>query len=150
MFKCLCKLKKHKTFCKWYIQYVFEFSVNFNLEISVSVIVMYVYVCMNLRICNAKVNLWRRSYDIAPPDCDLTSDHHPSRSAKYQGNPEALKIRTESLKVFDCIHSKISMYVWSITFFCLFSVCAFYRRPWSVCFPTGIARSAQPSCLASA
>eukprot|EP01036_Dinobryon_divergens_P026557 gene26557-35225_t len=45
-----------------------------------------------------QVNLWRRSYDIAPPECDLTSEHHPSRSAKYQSNPEALKIRTESLK----------------------------------------------------
>jgi len=45
-----------------------------------------------------QVNLWRRSYDIAPPPCETSSEHFPGNNKKYQGNAEACKIRTESLK----------------------------------------------------
>jgi len=45
-----------------------------------------------------QVLVWRRSYDIPPPECDLNSPHYPGNDAKYAHIPEASKIRTESLK----------------------------------------------------
>jgi len=45
-----------------------------------------------------QVNVWRRSYDIPPPDCDVTSSHYPGNDPKYAKNPVASKIRAESLK----------------------------------------------------
>ena len=45
-----------------------------------------------------QVNVWRRSYDIPPPEIDLKSSHYPGNDAKYKGIKEAEKIRTESLK----------------------------------------------------
>jgi len=45
-----------------------------------------------------QVNIWRRSYDIPPPECETTSSHYPGNDAKYQGNAKASSIRAESLK----------------------------------------------------
>ena len=45
-----------------------------------------------------QVNIWRRSYDIPPPDCDVASSHYPGNDVKYASNPVASKIRAESLK----------------------------------------------------
>lgn len=45
-----------------------------------------------------QVNIWRRSYDIPPPECDLSSSHYPGNDVKYASNPVASKIRAESLK----------------------------------------------------
>ena len=44
-----------------------------------------------------QVNIWRRSYATPPPDCDEDSEHAPSNDPKYDGMPEARKIRAESL-----------------------------------------------------
>ncbi len=46
-----------------------------------------------------KVLTWRRSYDIPPPECDVTSSHYPANDPKYANIPAAAHIRTESLKV---------------------------------------------------
>jgi 2,3-bisphosphoglycerate-dependent phosphoglycerate mutase len=46
-----------------------------------------------------QVNIWRRSYDIPPPECDVTSIHYPANDPKYHDIPEIKLIRTESLKV---------------------------------------------------
>jgi 2,3-bisphosphoglycerate-dependent phosphoglycerate mutase len=46
-----------------------------------------------------QVNIWRRSYDIPPPECETDSEHFPGNDPKYAGIPEASKVRTESLKV---------------------------------------------------
>ena len=46
-----------------------------------------------------QVNVWRRSYDIPPPECDINSEHYPKNDPKYASNPVASAIRTESLKV---------------------------------------------------
>ena len=46
-----------------------------------------------------KVNVWRRSYDIPPPDCESDSPMLPANDPKYKNIPEAAKIKTESLKV---------------------------------------------------
>jgi len=45
-----------------------------------------------------QVNLWRRSYNVPPPECDLSSSHYPGNDRKYASNPVASKIRTESLE----------------------------------------------------
>lgn len=45
-----------------------------------------------------QVNLWRRSYDIPPPEVDLSSPHFPGNDPKYKNIPAASKIRSESLK----------------------------------------------------
>jgi 2,3-bisphosphoglycerate-dependent phosphoglycerate mutase len=42
-----------------------------------------------------QVNVWRRSYDTPPPECDVSSPHYPANDPKYQNL--GLKIRTESL-----------------------------------------------------
>jgi len=46
-----------------------------------------------------QVNVWRRSYDIPPPPCEINSEHYPMKDIKYASNPQAAAIRTESLKV---------------------------------------------------
>jgi 2,3-bisphosphoglycerate-dependent phosphoglycerate mutase len=46
-----------------------------------------------------QVNIWRRSYDIPPPDCAIDSSHYPANDRKYSTIPEASVIRAESLKV---------------------------------------------------
>ena len=45
-----------------------------------------------------QVNIWRRSYDIPPPECEPSSTHYPGNDAKYKGNAKASAIRAESLK----------------------------------------------------
>jgi len=44
-----------------------------------------------------QVTVWRRSYDIPPPACDVDSPHAPRNDPKYAGNPEACQVMTESL-----------------------------------------------------
>jgi len=45
-----------------------------------------------------QVNVWRRSYDIPPPECAAESEHCPANDTKYASNPQASAIKTESLK----------------------------------------------------
>lgn len=45
-----------------------------------------------------KVLIWRRSYDIPPPECEEGSSMLPLNDPKYANFPEAKKISTESLK----------------------------------------------------
>lgn len=47
----------------------------------------------------AQVDIWRRSYDIPPPEVELSSPMYPGNDDKYKNIPEAASIRTESLKV---------------------------------------------------
>jgi len=44
-----------------------------------------------------QVNVWRRSYDIPPPECDTDSVHAPINDKKYAEHPGAQKIKGESL-----------------------------------------------------
>jgi len=44
-----------------------------------------------------QVLIWRRSYDIPPPECDVTSPYYPANDPKYA--PFNIKLRTESLKI---------------------------------------------------
>jgi bisphosphoglycerate-dependent phosphoglycerate mutase len=46
-----------------------------------------------------QVNVWRRSYDIPPPECDPASIHYPPNDPKYASVKDLVKIKTESLKV---------------------------------------------------
>jgi 2,3-bisphosphoglycerate-dependent phosphoglycerate mutase len=45
-----------------------------------------------------QVTVWRRSYDVPPPACDVSSEHYPANIDKYKSIPEACTISTESLK----------------------------------------------------
>ena len=45
-----------------------------------------------------QVNVWRRSYDVPPPEVDITSEHYPKNDPKVSSLPQAAAIRTESLK----------------------------------------------------
>lgn len=45
-----------------------------------------------------QVNIWRRSYDVPPPECDLDSSHYPANDPKYAFLSKKLCPRTESLK----------------------------------------------------
>jgi 2,3-bisphosphoglycerate-dependent phosphoglycerate mutase len=45
-----------------------------------------------------QVLVWRRSYDIPPPDCEEGSSYLPSNEPRYSRFPEACKIKSESLK----------------------------------------------------
>ncbi len=49
-----------------------------------------------------QVNLWRRSYDIPPPECGIDSPHYPGNDPRYAKIPEAQAIRSESLKANAC------------------------------------------------
>jgi 2,3-bisphosphoglycerate-dependent phosphoglycerate mutase len=46
-----------------------------------------------------QVNIWRRSYDVPPPDCATDSTHYPANDRKYATAPGAATIKAESLKV---------------------------------------------------
>lgn len=46
-----------------------------------------------------QVNIWRRSYDVPPPECDADSPMCPANDPKYKNVPEAHGIRTESLAI---------------------------------------------------
>lgn len=45
-----------------------------------------------------QVNIWRRSYDIPPPDCTTDSSHYPANARKYVHVNGASTIKAESLK----------------------------------------------------
>lgn len=45
-----------------------------------------------------QVNIWRRSYDVPPPECELDSPHYPANDPKYAFLAKELCPRTESLK----------------------------------------------------
>src|SRR2546429_9062061 len=45
-----------------------------------------------------KVKLWRRSYDVRPPDLKPGDERHPSRDARYAGLPPELLPSAECLK----------------------------------------------------
>ena len=45
-----------------------------------------------------KVKLWRRSYDVRPPDLDPDDERHPSRDARYAELPPELLPNAECLK----------------------------------------------------
>jgi 2,3-bisphosphoglycerate-dependent phosphoglycerate mutase len=46
----------------------------------------------------AKVKLWRRSYDVRPPELDPSDQRHPSHDPRYAGLPPELLPSAESLK----------------------------------------------------
>jgi 2,3-bisphosphoglycerate-dependent phosphoglycerate mutase len=46
----------------------------------------------------AKVKLWRRSYDVRPPDLEPSDERHPSRDPRYAGMPPELLPSAECLK----------------------------------------------------
>jgi 2,3-bisphosphoglycerate-dependent phosphoglycerate mutase len=46
-----------------------------------------------------QVLVWRRSYDIPPPECDLDSEYYPANDAMYANVDKSLLPRTESLKL---------------------------------------------------
>lgn len=61
-----------------------------------------------------QVKIWRRAYDIAPPELDVEDERHPSHEEKYNGIPKDVLPRTECLK--DCVervlpiwHDKIAV-----------------------------------------
>jgi len=45
-----------------------------------------------------KVKLWRRSYDVRPPDLDQSDKRHPSHDPRYAGMPPELLPSAECLK----------------------------------------------------
>src|SRR5579859_3442282 len=45
-----------------------------------------------------KVNLWRRSYDVRPPDLDPSDDRHPAHDARYASLPPELLPSAECLQ----------------------------------------------------
>ena len=45
-----------------------------------------------------KVKLWRRSYDVRPPDLDAADERHPSRDPRYSQLPPELLPSAECLK----------------------------------------------------
>jgi 2,3-bisphosphoglycerate-dependent phosphoglycerate mutase len=46
-----------------------------------------------------QVTLWRRSYDIPPPELALDDERHPQHDPRYQGLPLDVLPKTESLKI---------------------------------------------------
>jgi 2,3-bisphosphoglycerate-dependent phosphoglycerate mutase len=46
----------------------------------------------------AKVKLWRRSYDVRPPELDPSDERHPSHDPRYAGLPPELLPSAECLK----------------------------------------------------
>jgi len=47
---------------------------------------------------DAKVKLWRRSYDVRPPDLDLSDERHPAHDPRYGDLPPELLPSAECLK----------------------------------------------------
>jgi 2,3-bisphosphoglycerate-dependent phosphoglycerate mutase len=45
-----------------------------------------------------KVKLWRRSYDVRPPDLEPSDERHPSHDPRYKGLPPELLPSAECLK----------------------------------------------------
>ena len=48
-----------------------------------------------------QVNVWRRSYDIPPPEVTSDSPHYPPNDPKYASIKAEVNIKTESLKVLN-------------------------------------------------
>ena len=46
-----------------------------------------------------KVMLWRRSFDIPPPELEVEDERHPSHDPRYKGLPLDVLPKTESLKI---------------------------------------------------
>ena len=46
-----------------------------------------------------QVHIWRRSFDVPPPELDRSSEYHPVNDAKYAGLDPALLPGAESLKI---------------------------------------------------
>jgi 2,3-bisphosphoglycerate-dependent phosphoglycerate mutase len=46
-----------------------------------------------------QVLVWRRSYDIPPPELDESSEHYPGNDRRYANVPKHLLPKTESLKL---------------------------------------------------
>lgn len=46
-----------------------------------------------------KVLIWRRSYDIPPPELELTDERHPRNDPRYAHLPDDVLPQTESLKL---------------------------------------------------
>ena len=46
-----------------------------------------------------QVKIWRRSYDIPPPELEDDDERHPSRDARYAGLPAGVLPKSESLKL---------------------------------------------------
>ena len=55
-----------------------------------------------------QVNIWRRSYDVPPPDCTPDSEHYPGNDRKYAVLADATNIRAESLKVWSPLLSPLT------------------------------------------
>lgn len=45
-----------------------------------------------------KVMIWRRSFDIPPPELEVSDERHPSHDPRYHGLPLDVLPKTESLK----------------------------------------------------
>ncbi len=59
----------------------------------------------------AQVHIWRRSYDIPPPDLDDDDDRHPSHDARYAGIenlPSTESLATTLERVLPCWHDRIA------------------------------------------
>jgi 2,3-bisphosphoglycerate-dependent phosphoglycerate mutase len=48
---------------------------------------------------DAQVKIWRRSYDVPPPEIDMTDSRHPSNDPLYKNVPKAALPGAESLKL---------------------------------------------------
>jgi 2,3-bisphosphoglycerate-dependent phosphoglycerate mutase len=46
-----------------------------------------------------KVKLWRRSYDVPPPELSIDDERHPQFDPRYEGLPLDVLPKTESLKI---------------------------------------------------
>jgi len=46
-----------------------------------------------------QVQVWRRSYDIPPPDVEVASEHYPGNDRRYEGVPDEYLPLAESLKI---------------------------------------------------
>lgn len=70
-----------------------------------------------------QVNVWRRSYNIPPPPCELDSPHCPANDPKYASIPEAQNIRTESLEV--TFTSTLFFFWHQFEYLCCLDVCIY-------------------------
>ena len=58
-----------------------------------------------------QVHIWRRSYDIPPPDLELDDERHPSHDERYagmQGLPSTESLATTLVRVMPCWHELIA------------------------------------------
>jgi 2,3-bisphosphoglycerate-dependent phosphoglycerate mutase len=58
-----------------------------------------------------QVHIWRRSYDIPPPDIELDDDRHPAHDVRYkgiEGLPASESLATTLERVLPCWHDVIA------------------------------------------